>query len=93
MINDYNQYHPLDKEEEYKYLQSIKLNQIYPESCFQSLFSGITKNHCFGKCLNCGYLINQYFFNFFIVSNYLFKFNRKTKHVDFQVFLKDIILV
>ena len=65
LIYENNQYYPLEKEKK-DYLQFLKLHRIYPESKLQSLFSGITKNHSFGKCPNCLYCINQYFFNFFI---------------------------
>ena len=56
----------MEKEEEKEYFKFIQLNGIFPESKFQSMFSGIAKNHSFGICPNCKYSINQYFFNFFI---------------------------
>ena len=60
-----NEQYPKTKTKEYKEYEKFVKN-IYPESRAQSIFSGITKSHSYGKCPYCNEKIDNYSFNFFL---------------------------
>ena len=57
------------KENDQEYNNYIDSNEIYPESKFQSIFSGMTRSNSKGTCPHCHEKIENYSFNYFIDQN------------------------
>lgn len=64
IINEIPYYRPINDKEKEVYSKFCK--NIFPESTFLSLFSGISKTVIYGKCKFCGEIIEEYMFNYYI---------------------------